>query len=60
MFYIEVPDPDVIRATGPVETSLASRLTQEDISPPLSKSYCAIGMTRMIVDYAYPVEVGVA
>ncbi len=56
MAFIDRPDADSVRATSAVETGLALRLAREEISAPLIKAYCQIGMTQMVVDYFHNVE----
>lgn len=54
--YLDRPDADSVRATSAVETGLTLRLAREEVSAPLIKAYCQIGMTQMVVDYFHNVE----
>ncbi|MEM8536678.1 MAG: hypothetical protein AAGF56_02330 [Pseudomonadota bacterium] len=54
LLYVDLPDPDFIRVTGPVETSLFTpTIGQEGLGP--AKRYCQIGIQRMVVDFDVPV-----
>lgn len=54
--YLDLPDPIEIRAPFPIEMSLAGKLSGEEIIPPLVKSYCQIGVTRMVIEFFVPFE----
>lgn len=53
---IEAPDMDLVRASLPVEIELTARLAREEIRPPLTKTYCKLGIRTLVIDYDYPVE----
>jgi hypothetical protein len=54
--FLDMPDADLVRATSPVERQLTARLVQNEIQALLTKAYCEIGLTQMIVDYHHRVE----
>jgi hypothetical protein len=56
MAYIERPDADATTATAPLEIEWLAKLAREEIQPPLSKHYCQMGVTRLVVDFIRPVE----
>lgn len=56
MIFVDAPDMDIIRATAPLEIGLTASLSREEIQPPLSKTYCQIGATRMVVEMTQTVE----
>ncbi|MEM7728438.1 MAG: hypothetical protein AAF311_04100 [Pseudomonadota bacterium] len=47
---------DLVRASLPVEIELTARLVREEIRPPLTKTYCKVGIRTLVIDYDYPVE----
>lgn len=51
--YLDLPDPIISRATAPLEESFTSKLVQGSIEAPLSKTFCQIGVTRLVVDMTY-------
>lgn len=53
---IDMPDQIMSRATAPFEEGFTIKLIKGDISGPLTKSYCQIGVTRMVVDITYAVQ----
>ncbi|MFN3211993.1 MAG: hypothetical protein ACE37M_02700 [Henriciella sp.] len=55
MVFIDAPDAEPVRATAPVEHWLAGRLSREETPAPLTKSFCQIGITDMVIDYHHPV-----
>lgn len=56
MRYLDMPDQDAMRATTAIELELSLKLGREEIAPPLVKSYCQIGLTRMVVEFFVPFE----
>ena len=56
MTWIDVPDSDPVRATAPIENWLAGPLGRDEITAPLTKTYCQIGLTDMVTNYRHGVE----
>ena len=54
--YIDRPDPLVSRVTTPIEDLLLAGQIASDAPAPLSKIYCRIGLTRMIVRFVQPLR----
>lgn len=54
--FRDAPDPIVSRATAPFEDSYTLKLSQGVISGTLTKTFCQIGATRLVVDMTYSVE----
>jgi len=54
--FIDAPDGDSVRVTAPIENWLAGQLVRQTIAPPLSKTYCQISLTNLVVDYHHPVD----
>ena len=55
MALIDAPDAEPVRATAPIEHWLVGRLSRAEIPPPLTKTFCQIGITNMVTDYHHPV-----
>lgn len=53
--YMDLPDGDTVRATSAIETSLVNDIITGQIGS-FTKTWCQIGVQRMIVDFAVPVE----
>jgi hypothetical protein len=53
--YLDLPDSDVVRVTSPIETAITNEILAENIRS-ASKTWCQIGIQRMIVDFEVPVE----
>lgn len=51
--YLDLPDPIISRATAPLEESFTTKLVQGSIAAPLSKTFCQISVTRLVVDVTY-------
>jgi hypothetical protein len=54
--FLDVPDPIISRATSAVEEFLVLKLAREEMIGPLTKTYCQIGVGRLVVDMTYPLE----
>ncbi len=54
--FLDLPDPMVSRSTAALEETYVLELVQGRINGPLTKTFCQIGVTRMVVDIAYSVE----
>ena len=52
---IDLPDPDTLRATMPLELPLVNRTISGDIGG-FTKSWCKIGIQEMIVEITFDVE----
>lgn len=46
----------ISRATAPFEEGFTLKRIKGDISGPSAKSYCQVGVTRMVVDNTYAVQ----
>ncbi|WP_417250609.1 hypothetical protein [Celeribacter sp.] len=53
--YLDLPDADVVRVTSPIETAIINDIVAGSIRT-ASKTWCQIGVQRMIVDFEVPVE----
>ncbi len=53
--YLDLPVPDPIDAAMPLELSMLDAMIT-GAQRQLSKTYCQIGIQRMIIDFAVPVE----
>lgn len=54
--YLDLPDPVTSRITANIEDSLILKLARGGISTPLTKTYCQMGVTRLVVDFTHPLE----
>ncbi|WP_417269936.1 MULTISPECIES: hypothetical protein [Alphaproteobacteria] len=55
MAYLDLPDGDVVSVTSPIETAITNEIVAGSIRT-ASKTWCQIGVQRMIVDFEVPVE----
>lgn len=53
--YLDLPTPDPIAASMPLELTLVNDMIK-GTERQVSKTYCQIGINRMIIDFAVPVE----
>lgn len=53
--YLDLPDSDVVRVTSPIETAITNEIVAGNMRS-ASKTWCQIGIQRMIVDFEVPVE----
>lgn len=53
--YLDLPNPDPIAAAFPLELTLVTDLIKGDHRH-VTKTYCQIGVQRMIIDFTVPVE----
>ena len=54
--YLDLPDPIVSRATGVIEDHFTMKLAKGVITEPLTKTYCQISVTRVVVDMTYATQ----
>ena len=53
--FLDLPDPDTVRATASIEQSLVSEMISNP-SASITKTYCDIGIQSMVVDFSQLVE----
>lgn len=53
--YLDLPDGDVVSVTSPIETAITNEIVAGNYRS-ASKTWCQIGIQRMIVDFEVPVE----
>lgn len=53
--YLDLPDPDTTRATQVLEAHFVGQVVAKEIMS-FSKSWCAINLQSMIVDFEVPVQ----
>lgn len=53
--YLDLPVPDPITAAMPLELTMVDAMIKGE-QRQVTKTYCQIGIQRMIIDFAFPVE----
>lgn len=53
---LDLPDSEIVRATSTFEAGFVDKMVRGEIHGLLIKSYCQIGITRMVVDLTHAVE----
>jgi hypothetical protein len=53
--YLDLPDPDPLSAALPIELTMVGKIINGETAS-ISKTYCQIGIQRMIIDFAASVE----
>jgi hypothetical protein len=55
MAYLDLPDGDVVRVTSSLEAAITNKIIAGSIRT-ASKTWCHIGLQRIIVDFEVPVQ----
>ncbi|WP_435230656.1 hypothetical protein ACMAZE_01340 [Pseudopelagicola sp. nBUS_20] len=55
MMYLDLPDGDLVSVTGPIEAAITGQILAGSALY-ASKTWCQIGVQRMVVDFEVPIE----
>lgn len=54
--YLDRPDGITARATSVIEEALINKLLRQEAPVRLSKTYCQLSVTQMVVDFTWPIQ----